>query len=40
VDPEMREALDRLGAELRGEIRSSEAGVCVYVDGSIQASGP
>jgi len=38
VDPEMREALDRLGADLRGEIRSSEAGVRVYVDGSIQAS--
>jgi len=34
----MREALDRLGADLRGEIRSSEAGVRVYVDGSIQAS--
>jgi len=36
----MREALDRLGAELRDEIRSSEAGVRVHVDGSIQASGP
>ena len=38
VDPEMREALDRLGADLRGEIRTSAAEGRVYVDGSIQAS--
>lgn len=38
VDPEMREALDRLGADLRGEIRTSAAEGRVYVDGSIQGS--
>jgi hypothetical protein len=38
VDPELREALDRLAADLRGEIRSSEDRLHVYVDGAIQAS--
>ena len=38
VDPEMREAFDRLSADLRGEIRSSAAEGRVYVDASIQAS--
>lgn len=38
VDPEMREALDRLGADLRGEIRSTWADGRVCVDGRIQAS--
>jgi hypothetical protein len=38
VDPEMREAFDRLSADLRGEIRSSAAEGRVYVAGSIQAS--
>ena len=35
VDPEMREAFDRLGADLRGEIRSSAAETRVYVDEQI-----
>jgi hypothetical protein len=38
VDPEMREAFDRLGADLRGEIWTSAAEGRVYVDGAIQAS--
>ena len=38
VDHGMREAFDRLGADLRGEIRSSAVEGRVYVDGSIQAS--
>ncbi len=32
VDPEMREAFDRLGADLRGELRTSAAEARVYVD--------
>jgi hypothetical protein len=41
VDPETREAIDRLGAglaDLRGEIRSSAAETRSYVDERIQAS--
>jgi polyhydroxyalkanoate synthesis regulator phasin len=38
VDPEMRDALDRLGADLSGEIRTSAEEGRAYVDGSIQAS--
>jgi hypothetical protein len=38
VDPELREALDRLAADLRGEIRSSNGESRVYIDGAIQAS--
>jgi polyhydroxyalkanoate synthesis regulator phasin len=34
----MRDALDRLGADLRGEIRTSAEEGRAYVDGSIQAS--
>src|SRR3989304_4359544 len=32
VDPEMREALDRLGADLRGEIRAGDTETRAYVD--------
>jgi hypothetical protein len=39
VDPEMREALDRFAADLRGEIRSSAAETRAYVDERGQASG-
>jgi len=39
VDPEMRDALDRLGADLRSEIRTSAEEGRAYVDGSIRASG-
>jgi hypothetical protein len=38
VDPELREAFDRLAADLRGEIRSSNGETRAYVDGAIQAS--
>jgi len=38
VDPEMREALDRFAADLRGEIRSGDAETRAYVDASVQAS--
>jgi len=38
VDPEMREAFDRLGTDLRGEIRSSTAETRAYVDDRIRAS--
>ena len=38
VDPEMREAFDRLGADLRGEIRSSSAETRVYVDERIDTT--
>jgi hypothetical protein len=38
VDLELREALDRLAADLRGEIRSSNGETRVYVDGAIQVS--
>ena len=38
VDPEMRDALDRLGADLRGEIRTSAEEGRAYVDGSIRGS--
>jgi len=38
VDPEMREAFDRLGADLRGEIRSSAAETRVYVDERIETT--
>ena len=39
VDPEMREAFDRLGSDLRGEIRTSAAETRAYVDDRIQTSG-
>ncbi len=38
VDPELRDALNQLTADLRGEIRSGDAETRVYVDASIQAS--
>lgn len=38
VDPEMREALDRLGADLRGEIQASTAVMRAYMDERLQAS--
>ncbi len=38
VDPETRDALDRLSAELLGEFRSSEGRTHIYVDGAIGAS--
>jgi polyhydroxyalkanoate synthesis regulator phasin len=38
VDPELREAFDRLGADLRGEIRSSAAETRAYVDERVQSS--
>ena len=38
MDPELREALDRLAADLRGEIRSSNGEIRAYVDGAIHAS--
>lgn len=38
VDPEMREAFDRLGTDLRGEIRASTAETRAYVDDRIRAS--
>ena len=38
VDPEMREAFDRLSADLRGEIRSSAAETRVYVDERIETT--
>jgi hypothetical protein len=38
VDPEMREALDRFAADLRGEIRSTKAETHAYVDERIQDS--
>jgi len=36
VDPEMREALDRLGADLRGEIRAGDTETRAYVDERLQ----
>src|SRR3990172_1603300 len=38
VDPEMREALDRLGADLRGEIRAGDTETRAYVDERFQTS--
>jgi hypothetical protein len=38
VDPELRDALNQLTADLRGEIRSGDAETRAYVDASIQAS--
>jgi hypothetical protein len=38
VDPEMREALDRLGADLRGEIRAGDAETRAYVGERFQTS--
>jgi hypothetical protein len=38
VDPEMREAFDRLGADLRGEIRTAVVEMRVYVDERLQTS--
>src|SRR3972149_5311907 len=38
VDPEMGEAFDRLGADLRGEIRSSVVEMRAYMDERFQAS--
>jgi hypothetical protein len=32
VDPELRDALDRLAADLRGEIRSGESETRTYID--------
>ena len=38
VDPELRDALNQLTADLRGEIRSGDAETRVYVDAGVQAS--
>jgi hypothetical protein len=38
VDPELRDALNQLTADLRGEIRSGDVETRAYVDASIQAS--
>jgi hypothetical protein len=38
VDPELRDALNQLTADLRGEIRSGDVETRAYVDTSIQAS--
>ncbi len=38
VAPELRDALNQLAADLRGEIRSGDAETRAYVDGSIQGS--
>jgi len=38
VDPELRDALNQLTADLRGEIRSGAVETRAYVDASIQAS--
>ena len=38
VDPELRDALDRMAADLRGEIRSGAAKTRVYVDERVGAS--
>jgi len=38
VDPELREALDRLAADLRGEIRSSNGETRAYIDERILIS--
>ncbi len=38
MDPELRDALNELAADLRGEIRSGDAETRAYVDASIQGS--
>ncbi len=38
MDPELRDALNQLAADLRGEIRSGDAETRAYVDASIQGS--
>lgn len=39
VDPELRDALNQLTVDLRGEIRTSAAETRAYVDERVQASG-
>jgi hypothetical protein len=38
VDPEMREAFDRLGADMRGEIRTAVVEMRSYVDDRLQTT--